>query len=240
MSEAQGVAIAVQGLGKRYGPSVALRSVDLTVANGDRLVIFGPNGSGKTTLLRILSGLTRQSKGTVTVGGMDFQHNGSTLRQKMGVVAHHPYLYEDLSAEENLQFYGRMFGLAEPDKRATELLAQVGLTTRRRDKVRTFSRGMQQRLALARALLHDPDLLIMDEPDTGLDQEASHLMDGLLQRTSGTPRTVIMATHNLNMGRAQCNRFAILVSGRVAHEGNVANTDLPQLQGMYERYASAR
>ncbi|MBM4405318.1 MAG: heme ABC exporter ATP-binding protein CcmA [Chloroflexi bacterium] len=232
-------AIAVQGLGKRYGPQAALKSLDLAVAPGERLAVFGPNGSGKTTLLRILSGLTRQTKGEFTIAGMDYRRDGMALRQKVGVVAHHPYLYEDLSAEENLRFYGRMFGLADPAARAEALLAQVGLAARRRDKARTFSRGMQQRLALARALLHDPDILLMDEPDTGLDQEGSHLIQGLLHR-EGAPRTVVMATHNLALGRAHCLRFLILAAGRIAHQSSLENIGTAELQETYQRYVTAR
>ncbi len=239
MTHAPPLAIHVEGLGKRFGPQAALKSIDLRVRQGERLAIFGPNGSGKTTLLRILTGLTRQTKGTFTIAGSDYQHDGAALRQRVGVVAHHPYLYEDLSAEENLVFYGRMFGLAEPGSRAQALLAQVGLAARRRDKARTFSRGMQQRLALARALLHDPDILMMDEPDTGLDQEGSQIIEGLLQR-QGPPRTVVMATHNLALGRAHCERFLILASGRIAYEGPFANIGLPQLQDIYQRYATAQ
>ena len=238
MTQAPPLAIHVEGLGKRFGPHAALKSIDLSVRHGERLAVFGPNGSGKTTLLRILAGLTRPTKGSFTVAGLDYQRGGATLRQKIGVVAHHPYLYEDLSAQENLVFYGRMFGLADPESRAQELLAQVGLAARRRDKVRTFSRGMQQRLALARAVLHDPDILLMDEPDTGLDQEGSRIIEGLLQR-QGTPRTVVMATHNLAMGRTHCERFLILASGRIAHEGPLANIGLPQLQDIYQRYVTA-
>jgi heme exporter protein A len=231
-------AIHAEGLGKRYGPHAALKSLDLSLRPGERLAIFGPNGSGKTTLLRILAGLTRQTKGTFTIANGDYQHDGTALRQRVGVVAHHPYLYEDLSAEENLRFYGRMFGLADAEGRVQELLAQVGLSARRRDKVRTFSRGMQQRLALARAVLHDPDILVMDEPDTGLDQEGSHIIQGLLHR-QGSPRTVLMATHNLALGHAHCQRFLILAAGRIAYEGALANLALPQLQETYQRYVTA-
>ncbi|MBI3743759.1 MAG: heme ABC exporter ATP-binding protein CcmA, partial [Chloroflexi bacterium] len=167
------LAVQAQGISKRYGRNVALRSVDLEVRPGERVAVFGPNGSGKTTLLRILAGLTRQTKGKFWLHGANTGEQRQSIRRRLGVVAHHPYLYDDLSPEENLQFYARMFGLEDAPAKVEQALRTVGMEHRRRDRVRTLSRGMQQRVAIARALLHDPDLLLMDEPDTGLDQEAA-------------------------------------------------------------------
>ena len=163
--------VAAQGVTKRFGRSAALRGIDIEASPGERLAVFGPNGSGKTTLLRILAGLSSPTNGEVRIGGLTHAKGARRLRGRIGVVAHHTYLYDDLTAEENLVFYARMFGLAEPERAAAEALERAGLFERRRDRVRAFSRGMQQRAALARATLHDPDVLLLDEPDTGLDQD---------------------------------------------------------------------
>ena len=230
--------IAVRGLAKRYGVITALRGIDLEVRPGERLAVLGPNGSGKTTLLRILAGLTRPTKGSFTIGDMSYGRSGQDLRARIGFVAHHPYLYEDLTAEENLMFYGRMFDVAQPERRARAALEGAGIAHRRRDRVRTLSRGMQQRVALARAILHDPDLLLMDEPDTGLDQEASALLGDYLLKESGGRRTVVLATHNLALGLRTCDRFIVLAKGRVAHEASMAGLDLESLEGLYRSHAS--
>ncbi len=232
-------AVKLEGVGKRFGRTNALRGIDLEVWPGERLAVFGPNGSGKTTLLRILAGLTRPSQGSVSIDGLEYRNNGRSLRRRIGVVAHHPYLYEDLTAEENLQFYGRMFGLAEIQPRVDDVLRRVGMERRRRDRVRTLSRGMQQRLAIARAILHDPDLLLMDEPDTGLDQEMSARIGEFLEDERGGRRTVVLTTHNLRLGVEHCDRFMILSRGRAAYQGRNDGQDLAQLEELYRRHGAA-
>ena len=225
--------VAAQGVTKRFGRSAALRGVDVDTPSGSRLAIFGPNGSGKTTLLRILAGLSNPTSGEVHVGGLTHADGARRLRQRIGVVAHHTYLYDDLTAEENLVFYARMFGLPEPEGAASEALERAGLFERRRDRVRAFSRGMQQRAALARATLHDPDLLILDEPDTGLDQDASRRIEGLLTSPARGPRTVIAATHNLALGLRLCDRFIILHRGRIVREGAAADMTSKAIEKLY-------
>lgn len=172
--------IELRKLTKSFGSKYALRGVDLRVMPGESLVIFGPNGAGKTTLIRILSSLSRPTSGTVHIGGLNLATHADGIRRYLGVVSHAPLLYDSLTAEENLRFFAGLYALAAPEPRITALLEQVGLATRRGDLVRTFSRGMVQRLAIARALLHDPAVLLLDEPDTGLDPQAAEMLHGLL------------------------------------------------------------
>lgn len=172
--------IELRKLTKSFGSKYALRGVDLRVMPGQSLVVFGPNGAGKTTLIRILSSLSRPTSGTVHIGGLNLATHADGIRRYLGVVSHAPLLYDSLTAEENLRFFAGLYALAGPEPRITALLEQVGLTTRRGDQVRTFSRGMVQRLAIARALLHDPAVLLLDEPDTGLDPQAAEMLHGLL------------------------------------------------------------
>ena len=167
--------IEVKKLVKRFGMKAVLRGLDFNVQNGEFVALLGPNGAGKTTFLRILASLSRPSLGQVKVAGFALPAQSAAVRQRLGVVSHMPLLYGDLTAEENLQFYGRMYNIPALNERISEVLDLVGLALRRRDMVRTFSRGMQQRLAIGRAVLHDPDVMFFDEPYTGLDQDASEI-----------------------------------------------------------------
>jgi heme exporter protein A len=163
--------IEVKKLVKRFGLKTVLRGVDFHVERGEFVALLGPNGAGKTTFLRILSTLARPSLGEVKVAGYRLPHEAAQVRARLGVVSHMPLLYGDLTAAENLEFYARMYGITNYQPRITEVLNLVGLESRRHDLVRTFSRGMQQRLAIGRAVLHDPEVMLFDEPYTGLDQD---------------------------------------------------------------------
>ena len=208
--------IQTVGLRKSFGPRPVLRGVDLEVAPGECLALMGPNGAGKTTLLRILATLSKPTSGGVRVAGLPLPAAAAAVRQRLGVVAHHTLLYSDLSAEENLQFYARLYGLTGAGPRIAAVLEQVGLARRRRDLVRTFSRGMQQRLAIARALLHDPQVMLFDEPYTGLDPQAAEVLDGVLREARQTGRTMLITTHDLARALALADRVAILARGVIA------------------------
>ncbi|RMF46986.1 MAG: ABC transporter ATP-binding protein, partial [Anaerolineae bacterium] len=173
--------IQVRKLVKRFGPKVVLRGLDFQVDSGEFVALLGPNGAGKTTFLRILTSLSRPTLGEVHVAGYALPSQAASVRRRLGVVSHQPLLYGDLTAEENLRFYGRMYGVQNLDARIAEVLDMVGLLPRRRDLVRTFSRGMQQRLAIGRAVLHDPEVMLFDEPHTGLDQDACAMLDEVLR-----------------------------------------------------------
>lgn len=248
MSDRTEAVITAQGLVKRFDRTTALRGVSLALAPGERVALFGPNGSGKTTLLKVLSGLAQPTRGALFLRGIEYRAARQDLRRSIGVVSHHTYLYDDLTGEENLLFYGRMFGIDNPVRRVDEALRRVGMEHRRKDRVRTLSRGMQQRLALARATLHNPTVLLLDEPDTGLDQEAASHLGSLLEigdrgegpthSTHGGP-AVLMATHNLRLGLALCDRFLILANGKQACEGHASDHDLASLEELYNRHAKA-
>jgi heme exporter protein A len=208
--------ITVKKLVKRFGLKTVLRGVDFDVQPGEFVALLGPNGAGKTTFLRILASLSRPSIGEVKVAGYQLPKEAAAVRARLGVVSHLPLLYGDLSAEENLRFYGRMYGISNVETRITEVLKMVGLDTRRRDLVRTFSRGMQQRLTIGRAVLHDPDVMLFDEPYTGLDQDASSMLDEVLKTVAAKGRTVVMTSHNLARAEDLATRFDILSRGVIA------------------------
>lgn len=207
--------IEIEGLVKNYGMLPVLRGVNLSVRAGEFVTLVGANGAGKTTLLRIVASLLSPSDGRVSVGGWPLPQHADKVRPHLGLVSHHALLYGDLTAAENLMFFARLYDLDDREARIASALRSVGLLARQRDAVRTFSRGMTQRLTLARATLHEPDVLLLDEPYTGLDQEASHLLDDLLRREQARGRTILMITHDLAHGLNLCDRIAILSRGKV-------------------------
>ncbi len=208
--------IEVHKLVKRFGSKTILRGIDFEVHQGEIVALLGPNGAGKTTFLRILASLSHPSMGTVHIAGYSLPMQAAAVRARLGVVTHMPLLYGDLTAEENLRFYGNMYGVRKLSRRINEVLEMIGLSIRRRDLVRTFSRGMQQRLAIGRAILHDPDVVLFDEPHTGLDQEASNMLDGLLLDVAGRGRTVVMTSHDLTRIKDMATRFDVLSHGVIS------------------------
>jgi heme ABC exporter ATP-binding subunit CcmA len=229
-------AIVVTGLVRAFGAKPVLRGVDLTVAAGERLALLGPNGAGKTTLLRVLATLNRPDAGRVRVAGYDVAREAAALRRVVGYVGHQPYLYDELTALENLVFYARMYGVTDPTGRARALLARVGLASRAADRVRIFSRGQQQRLALARGVLHDPRVLLLDEPETGLDEAAIALLDTLLDERTQEGRTTLFTTHDLERALARADAVALLARGRIVYAARAARTDLATLRQAFQRF----
>jgi heme exporter protein A len=205
--------IEVRKLVKRFGLKTVLRGLDFQVAQGEFVALLGPNGAGKTTFLHILASLSRPSLGEIQVAGYSLPHQAAQVRQKLGVVSHMPLLYGDLTAEENLRFFGYMYNVSNLNQRIGEVLDLVGLASRRRDLVRTFSRGMQQRLAISRAVLHDPEVMLFDEPHTGLDQDACDMLDKVLRDVAARGRTVVMTSHDLARVEDLATRYDVLSKG---------------------------
>lgn len=224
--------IEVRGLVKAFGVKPVLRGLDFHVAEGEFVAVVGPNGAGKTTLLRILASLARPSMGEVTLAGFQIPAQSGAARGILGVVSHQPLLYGDLTADQNLRFFGRMYGVSDLDDRIPEILSIVGLSPRRYDLVREYSRGMQQRLAIGRGILHRPELLLFDEPHTGLDPDAADMLDGLLEKVTGEGRTVVMTSHDLTRAAELASRVDILSGGKIARSvkrGELEPGDLNRL-----------
>ncbi len=237
MSEAAVEAVALE---KWYGPLPAVRGISFTLARGEFLTVFGPNGAGKTTLLRLLCGAVAPTRGTVKIAGEDTRGGEGEWRRKIGLLSHQTFLYPGLTAGENLDFYARLYGLPGRAARVDEALASVGLRERRDDRVRTFSRGMQQRVALARTLLHDPEVVFLDEPYTGLDPHAAATLRGVLERLRDGRRTVVLVTHNLAQGLEQADRVVVQVGGEWVSDEPRAAIDAARWEQTYtDRVAAA-
>ena len=227
--------ITVKKLVKRFGLKTVLRGVDFTVQPGEFVALLGPNGAGKTTFLRILASLSRPSLGEVNIAGFKLPQQAAQVRARLGVVSHLPLLYGDLTAEENLQFYARMYNLPNYQLRITEVLEMVGLEARRRDVVRTFSRGMQQRLTIGRAVLHDPDVVLFDEPYTGLDQDASAMLDDVLKAVASKGQTVVMTSHDLARAEDLATRFDVLSRGVISASASRRDLKRTNLLAFYKQ-----
>jgi len=227
--------IEAQSIVKAYGLLPVLRGLDLQVVRGQFVALLGPNGSGKSTFLRLLAGLSRAEAGSLFVGGWQLPQEASAVRAQIGLVAHKPLLYENLTARENLAFFGRLYHLPTEslDSQIMQSLKHVGLERRADDLARTFSRGMQQRLSLARALLHDPHILLLDEPYTGLDQAACAILDSLLKEAHAAGHTIVMTTHELDRAASLADRIIILSRGKINYDVPTADLSPTQLSADY-------
>ena len=226
-----GFAIEVKGLEKSFGDWPVLWGLDLTVHWGELLVLFGANGVGKTTLLRVLSTQARADAGSLVVAGYDQRRQPEAVRRRVGVVGHQTFLYQDLTCRENLVHYSRLFGLKDYQERVGEVLQRVGLAHRSERRVRTLSNGMQKRLSIARAILHRPGVLLMDEPEAGLDQESVDMLKHLLEEWTQAGRAVVMTTHNVELGLSWAHRAAFMLAGKVHFpepDGRVTGAEFQQ------------
>ena len=227
--------IQAQKLVKRFGLKMVLKGLDFSAEAGEFVALLGPNGAGKTTFLRILSSLSRPSMGVVQVAGYYLPQQAAAVRSSLGVLSHQPLLYGDLTGEENLRFYGKIYNVQHMEDRISEVLEVVDLASRRTDLVRTYSRGMQQRLAIARSIIHDPQILLLDEPYTGLDQTASSMLDEVLKQVAGQGRTVVMTSHDLARTADLATRFDVLSFGKIIASAYKADMPEDGLLAFYRR-----
>ena len=225
-------AIETKKLTKVFGDRKALDKVSIEVPEGAFLSIFGPNGAGKTTLVRTLATLSRATSGTALVAGFDAKEEPDKVREHIGLISHNPMLYPDLTAMENLMFTAQLYGVVNAEERVRELLRAVELDHRRFDVVRTFSRGMTQRLSIARALMNDPDVGFLDEPYAGLDPHAVEIFDGLIEQLRDG-RTFIMVSHDLQKGFDVCTHALVLARGRVVSYAPKEDIDFEQFRQLY-------
>ncbi len=225
-------AIEAKHLSKAFGTRKAVDDVTFALPEGAFLSIFGPNGAGKTTLLRVLSTLDRPSGGEAFVSGADIKEHPDTVRERIGLISHQPMLYPDLTAEENLLLYAQLYGVEDAQGRVDQLLQAVGLAHRKLDLTRTFSRGMTQRLSIARALVHDPAVVFLDEPYSGLDPHAVDIFDELIE-AQRDERTFVMVSHDLEKGFHTCTHALVLARGRIVAFAPKNELDFDEFSQLY-------
>lgn len=230
--------LKVRSLSKNFGHLKALQDVDLELEKGKSIAIFGDNGAGKTTLIKIISTLMNPTSGKIFVNDLDLKTDGDKIRKSLGLVSHSLFLYSELNAIENLRYFGRLYGVGDLDDRITNLLGKFGLLPRMYDSVRTFSRGMLQRLALARAVIHKPDFLLLDEPFTGLDRSASQLLMKYLEEHKAGGGTSLLVTHDLQRGFESADQLAILSEGRMVWKSDSSSLSLDEFKKVYSKNAS--
>ncbi|PIE36247.1 heme ABC exporter ATP-binding protein CcmA [candidate division KSB3 bacterium] len=228
-------AISLFGLTKRFGYISALDDIDFQLEQGEFLSMFGPNGAGKTTFLHILATLTSPTSGTIRVLGYDLAQHGEEIRALVGVLGHHSFLIPTLTAYENLKFYGQMFGVNNLKQRIKTLLEWVGLIDHRNQTIETFSRGMQQRLSIARTILHEPRILLLDEPFTGLDQDGIALLKNVLQDFLREKKTIIMTDHDFARGLEFSTKVLIVNHGEFLYYGDSSTLEEP-FEAIYRRF----
>jgi len=227
------LALDSKEIGKKFGYSYAVRNVSLQVRRGEFVVLFGSNGAGKTTFLKVAATLMRPTSGTLAVEGFDIGSQPEEARRRIGFLSHNTFVYRDLSPLDNLKFFCRLYGVKDSEERLLGILERVDLKARATEPVRAFSRGMQQRVGIARALLHDPSLILLDEPYTGLDARAAQTLNGILDEAVAAGKTVVLTTHDLDQGLRAATRAIILDRGTVVLDSPARG---PGIREAYTRY----
>ena len=229
--------ILVENISKTFGAVRVLHNINFHIKKGEFVTLLGVNGAGKTTLIRILATLARATHGTARIAGYSLKKEKNDIRQQIGVMSHSTFLYGDLSAEENLRFYSKMYSVPDYEQRINELLQHVNLASRRYDLVRTFSRGMQQRLSLARAILHNPQILLLDEPFAGLDVTATKILTELLHEYVKNGITILLTTHDIHYALNNAQRVIVINQGQVAKDVFTTNILPDQITHILENIA---
>jgi heme exporter protein A len=229
------LALESEDIRKTFGHFTALAGVTLSVARGEFLALFGRNGAGKTTFLKIAATLVRHTHGRLRVQGIDISDEPEQARRHIGFLSHNTYLYRDLNPVENLRFFARLYRLPDPEERIQSLLDRVGLRRRASDPVRAFSRGLHQRLGIARVMLHDPSLILLDEPYTGLDANAVETLNQMLDEAAAVGRTIVLTTHDLEQGLRAATRAVIIDKGRIAFSGGTKDQAIRDAYAAYIR-----
>lgn len=225
--------IETKALVKTIGDKMILRGINLSIKKGETVAILGPNGAGKSTVLKILGGLIKLTSGEVKINGLDLKKDSYDSKRKIGFLAHNSFLYDHLTPLENLKFFGKLYGVVNIEERAKKLIDEVGLSVFTHDLVQSFSRGMIQRVAIARAIIHEPEILLFDEPHTGLDQQAIKILNDVIIRMKQEGSTILMVTHDFGQAIETCDRFIIIKNGKVV--GDLENID-KNLDAITQKY----
>jgi heme exporter protein A len=234
-----GTMLELRNMTKLLGDKLVLRNITLTLKKGEILAVIGPNGAGKSTFFKCTVGLLQPTSGDILLNGKILKKNSAEIKQKIGFLGHESFLYNNLSPLENLKFYGKLYKVKELDRKANELLKEVGLFLFRDMPIRSFSRGMMQRLAIARVLLPDPDILMLDEPHTGLDQEAVALLNQIIKQKRVNGTSILIISHDFEQVHALADRVAVLKKGKIISTRQLnTKISLQEMKQWYETEVS--
>jgi heme exporter protein A len=233
-------ALESEDIRKTFGYFTALGGVTLRISPGEFVALFGRNGAGKTTFLKVAAMLMRATHGKLSIEGIDIREEPENARRRIGFLSHNTYLYRDLNPVENLRFFARLYGLADAGERIPRLLERVGLERRKSDPVRSFSRGLHQRLGIARVMLHDPSVILLDEPYTGLDANAIDVLNQILDEATRAGKTIILTTHDFDQGLRAATRAVIVDRGKVVFDADAKDAGVREAYNQYIRVGLAR
>jgi heme exporter protein A len=233
-------ALESEDIRKTFGYFTALGGVSLRINRGEFVALFGRNGAGKTTFLKVAAMLMRATHGKMSIEGVDIREEPEKARRHIGFLSHNTYLYRDLNPVENLRFFARLYGLADAEERIPRLLQRVGLERRKSDPVRSFSRGLHQRLGIARVMLHDPSVILLDEPYTGLDANAVDVLNQILDEAALSGKTIILTTHDFDQGLRAATRAVIVDRGKVVFDASARDAGVREAYNQYIRVGLAR
>jgi heme ABC exporter ATP-binding subunit CcmA len=236
----QTFALESEDIRKTFGYFTALGGVSLRINRGEFVALFGRNGAGKTTFLKVAAMLMRATHGKMSIEGIDIREEPEKARRRIGFLSHNTYLYRDLNPVENLRFFARLYGLADAEERIQTLLERVGLERRKTDPIRSFSRGLHQRLGIARVMLHDPSVILLDEPYTGLDANAVDVLNQILDEAARVGKTIILTTHDFGQGLRAATRAVIVDRGKVVFDAGARDAGLREAYDQYIRVGLAR
>jgi heme exporter protein A len=226
--------IEIRKLTKQADNKLILRGIDLSIKQGETVAILGPNGAGKSTLLKVLATLIKPTSGMVKINGLDLKKNQIDIKKLFGYLPHSSLLYDQYSPYENLIFFGKLYGVKNVEKRAIELVQEVGLSFFLNDPVKNFSRGMIQRIAIARAIVHDPQILFLDEPHTGLDQGAIGILNNVILSMKKKGTTTLMVTHDFKQAAEICDRIIIVKNGKIVDDFKLGERNLDFVMEKYQ------
>jgi heme exporter protein A len=235
-----GTMLELRNMTKLLGDKLVLRNITLTLEKGEILAVIGPNGAGKSTFFKCTVGLLQPTSGEILLNGKLVKKNSGEVKQRIGFLGHESFLYNTLSPLENLKFYGKLYKVKDLDRKANDLLKEVGLYLFRDMPIRSFSRGMMQRLAIARVLLPDPEILMLDEPHTGLDQEAVALLNKIIKKKQASGTSILIISHDFEQVHALADRVAVLKKGKIISTMALgSDIDLPAMKQWYEKEVSS-
>ncbi|MBS4215709.1 MULTISPECIES: ABC transporter ATP-binding protein [Neobacillus] len=226
--------IEIKKLTKQADNKLILRGVDLSIHKGETVGILGPNGAGKSTLLKVLASLIKPTSGMIKINGLDLKKDSLEIKKILGYLPHSSLLYDHYSPLENLVFFGNIYGVKNVEQKAAELVKEVGLSFFLNEPVKNFSRGMIQRIAIARAIIHEPEVLLLDEPHTGLDQGAIAILNNVILSMKEKGTTTLMVTHDFKQAAEICDRIVIVKNGKIVDDFRIENSSLGYVSQKYE------